>query len=309
MNEDFIVRNWDLLVGFTLGSIFTIVCLGLRGSVVTYWKKFPYKAKIIVASLLVLLFSLFLLFLSKYKTDSDVYAWFLSTLAAIFISGSVMSLLSELFFKEQLQKEINDTVFNNFEINKSIQEFSLSRIDRRWSIGKTIERILESRDCIVIGLYNKNIVEDCQNELRKHLVKNKVTMVMIDPEHENAIAYLDDKFSKDGKLKELIEGVARTSFDFKKELNEHGKNFIIKKFKYIVTYSAYLFDEKEIWIIPNTSLPEKFFLPVLVFKFTGSEINNSPFFVELNRIVETSQELKELSSPVGGESAGNDESS
>lgn len=277
----------DMIMYIALSMLILIAMILAAKNIKHIWKPLSYNAKIIITSVTFILISTIVLWCS-YDQSNKILSWFLSTLSAIMISGVALSMLSELFFKENLLKEINSSISDNFLINKSISEYHLKRIEQKWSLNSTIERICTSKKCIIFGIFNSQILKNCQTEIIDHINNgNELTLVVLDKNKKESVEYLKSKFLRIDSVDHELEIVSQLFNDLSCAVNCTDK-FNLKTYDYVLTYSAYVFDDEEIWLIFNSSQSKPNFLPVLIFQGEKHQIQNSPFYKELFAVLDKS---------------------
>ena len=81
----------------------------------------------------------------------------------------------------------------------------------------------------------------------------------------------------------LAQKLSQVETSFMNELTPKGRTrFELRIHCNLLPYTAYLFDADELWVIPNSMLPGRHVLPVLV--FSGENMKKTVYYTDVSKI-------------------------
>ena len=246
---------------------------------------------IIFFAILAFLIGVFLIivgyFLNK-DIPGNIWAFLALNLGALVSMGSAYTLLSELILKKDFAKQLRASIDQNLEqteLNKSILKLGLHSV-RNFEKSDLWQRIEKSDSVVMVAMRNNSFFKTYCNDLLNKIRNDnaKLTFILLDPD-SSVIPSLVKKFSDldESGLRETIRATINIFIRdniYKKLPADKRNNLIVRKFDEMPVYSAYIFDNEELWYIPFHYRHD--YKPIPMFILKGREIiKKSQLFKDL----------------------------
>ena len=200
----------------------------------------------------------------------------------LFVFVASYTLISEGYLKKSFSLELNSSIkaeLEKIKENHSISESELPNIIPRFSSKLLHERVSKSENVKMVVVKNMIYFRENYESIREKIADNNLNLDILIPDPNDkalmeVITRRYDEYSED-QLAVSIFHYFRTWLKNKvydKVPNNAKANIQIYLTQQHPPYSAYLFDNDELWYIPYHSRPGRHSIPIFVFK----NLNNSP---------------------------------
>lgn len=189
--------------------------------------------------------------------------------------GAAYTLVSELFLKRGFARQIRASINQRLEqtgLNDSIVKLGLNCVKENFELSHLWQRIEKANSVLIVAMRNSSFFRMYYDKILDRIMKEdaRFTVILLDPDGK-VIPSVVKKFS------DIDEDQLRTSIRntidvfikghiFDKLPREKENNLIVRLFDEIPVYSAYLFDEEELWYIPFHFRHDYRPIPVFILK-------------------------------------------
>ena len=224
--------------------------------------------------------------------QENIWAFLLLNFGGLLIFVASYNLFNELLLKKNFVKQMRKSIDEKLErisLSETIQKFGLYSIQHTYSKEALIKRISSSNSVLMLAIRNAEFFRYYCPELRESIVKDDLhlTILMLNPSSE-AIPLLVRKFrdtteeSLSNSLKEIINIFIKMEIYDKLPKNKKS-NLKLRLFDQFPVYSAYVFDDEEIWFTPYYFRPYKRPSPVFILK-GKDRIHQNEIYKDIRKI-------------------------
>ena len=178
---------------------------------------------------------------------------------ALLIIGGLYGFVSELFLKRdfanQLQASI-DSKLQNMVLHESLLNMGLESVDQTFEESKLVRRLLAAQNTLIVAMRSGRLFRQHYDEIRGHIETDnaKLDIVLLDPS-SNVVQCVSPKFSDHDEDKLRRSSADAINVFLKREIYDKltsGRRENLNLFfsGEIPVYSAYVFDDEELWYIP-----------------------------------------------------------
>jgi hypothetical protein len=184
---------------------------------------------------------------------------------------------------------------NNYNTNKitddykTIADFGLSSIQSKFSIDVLIKRIEKSNDVLMLVIRNAHFFKEYSSKICKYIINRDLhlTILMLNPSsytpHLLVTKFYD--ISNQGlsqSIKDVINLLIKG--EIYNKLPENCKeNIKVRLSEIFPVYSAYIFDDEEVWFVPYFFRPYRNPVPVFVLK-GKDKIKNNEIYLDIKEM-------------------------
>ncbi len=210
------------------------------------------------------------------KDDPGNMGAFLAlNLGGLVFVGAAYTFVSEFFLKEHFARQLRmsiDERLKQAELNETILGLGLTAVDEGFELARLWRRMETASEVVVVAMRDSSLFRMYYDQIYQRIVNAnaRFTIILLDPDGE-MIPSVVRKFS-DSDEEKLRASIRDTIHTFLKRhiydrLPDHRKsNLILRLYHDIPVYSAYLFDDEELWYIPYHFRHDYRPIPVFVFK-------------------------------------------
>lgn len=206
--------------------------------------------------------------------------------------GAAYALVSEFFLKKDFTRQLRASIDQRLEqtsLNESIIKLGLNSVRENFELSQLWQRIEKANSILIVAMRDSSLFRMYYDKILHRIVNEnaKFTVILLDPDGE-VITSVVRKFSDIGE-DELRTSIRNTKDTFIKgyiydKLPEDKKaNLVLRLYNDVPVYSAYLFDEEELWYIPYHFRHD--YRPIPVFILKGNEqLKGSQLYEDLNEL-------------------------
>lgn len=212
---------------------------------------------------------------SNKQEPGNIRAFLCLNFGSLSIVGASCNLVNDLFLKRGFARRIQGSIDKKLEkisLDETIQKFGLHSIQDPYTKEALWNRITSSSSVLMLGIRNTEFFSYFCPEVRESIKKYnlRLTILMLDPA-SNAISLLTRKFPDTSiqKLSQSLRDVINTHIKgqihdkLPKEFRNNLKLYLFDQFP---VYSAYVFDDEEMWFVPYYFRCDKRLVPVFIIK-------------------------------------------
>ncbi|BCS88182.1 hypothetical protein [Pseudodesulfovibrio sediminis] len=228
----------------------------------------------IVVSALVLLFVGVLLLLLGHCYFKGTVSVILSGFASILIFSSAYGFVNELFLKKQFMQTLESAIFKIFRIKEkhdSIVHAGLAEIISYWSQNAIVDRMEIAKKCTILCIHNHDFFKVNYEKIIKMINANmSLDLIVINPDSKFVDACGEkfegyDREQVAQRITTCIDGILCEKIYLGIE-EESRERFKVYTLNHGLGYSAYLFDDTELWVCPFGCSKSKTTPPVYVYR-------------------------------------------
>lgn len=276
------ISQHDIIVALILIIIGCVIY-----TFIVFCKKFPPTTKFYLSSLTCFFIGLGFLITAVILKGHPIRSSIYLALGTILIFSVAYTAYSECRLSKAIISDVEKLIDDKLPINLSIIHYGLNSIEK-FDKSKLLNRILSSHDCKYIVLYSLNFFKTNYEILEQFAQSHRLNIVITDPNHLNTIRSLEDSFEprNQDEVKSHIEQSKRYVCQniCKNGLNKQNvKVYFVNR---VLTYSAYIFDEKEFWLCPRQSTKSKKDGIVFVFK---NNLENNFYYKDSIDVISSAQ--------------------
>lgn len=266
-------------------------------------EEFTHSVKLLIAAIVAAFIGVVFLFLAYIFDKNGSPSWIvfvLSNLGVLLIFGAGYTFISEFFLKRDFAKQLRVSIDQRLEqtrLNDSILNLGLSSAQETFEQSRLWRRIEKANSIIMVVMRSCGFFRTYYDQIYQMIKdENKTfTIVLLDPKGETIHAVVK-KFSdtdEEGLKSSItinIESIIKGKIYDRLPPEKKG-NLVVRSFDEIPVYSAYLFDNNELWYIPFHYRHDRRPIPVFVLK--GEKLINSQLYQDFSKLITTplSQEV------------------
>ena len=265
-------------------------------------EEIKHDYKLITVAVVFIFIGIILIVLSYYSNrdnPGNIRAFLYLNLGSLSVIGAAYNLVNDLFLKRNFARQIRLSIDNKLariSLDETIQKFGLHAIQHVFSKEALINRITSSSRVLMMIMRNAEFFRYYCPEIRERIMRNDLRLTILMLSHSSqAISLLTRKFKDASKealsasIKDVINIFIRGQIYDK--LPEKCKNNLrLHLFDQFPVYSAYIFDDEEVWFVPYYF--RSFKRPVPVFVLRGRSL------VQENEIYRDIKEMQDhISTP------------
>lgn len=206
--------------------------------------------------------------------------------------GAAYTLISELLLKRDFARQLRASIDQRLEqtsLNDSIIKLGLNSVRENFELSHLWQRIEKANSVLSVTMRNSSFFRAYYDKILDRIIKEdaKFTFIMLDS-NGKVISSVVKKFSgiDEDELRTSIQSTIDTfikGYIFDKLPAEKKNNLIVRVFDEIPVYSAYLFDEEELWYIPFHFRHDYRPIPVFILK-DSEQLKKSQLYEDLKEL-------------------------
>lgn len=195
------------------------------------------------------------------------------SLGSLVFVGAAYTLASEFFLKRDFVRQLRISIDERVEqtrLNETISRLGLSSVHETFELAQLWRRMEGANTVLIAAMRDSSLFRMYYDQIRQHIVNNnaKFTVILLDPDGQ-VIPSVVRKFSDydEVKLANSIRGTIDTflkGYIYDKLPDDKKANLVLRLYDDLPVYSAYLFDEEELWYIPYHFRHDYRSIPVFV---------------------------------------------
>lgn len=228
------------------------------------------------------------------KNYSPLLSYFLTNFGGLLVFTTAYTFIQEFFLKKEFSREIQgriDEKLKSIELDTSIRNSGLVEVHERFTDEKLLQRLTSAKSVKMVVMRNNSFFRAYHGELRTRIIEGKLSLdiVLPNPRNLQLTEQLYTRFSDQKSGKDLARSIGN-SFDtwlrggIWERLETENQKTRLKVYlsdKYPL-YSAYIFDENELWYIPYHHRRD--WRPIPVFVFLG-QIRRLEIFADIQDLL------------------------
>jgi hypothetical protein len=206
-------------------------------------------------------------------------AYLATNLGGLFVFTASYTLLSELQLKRDFAREMSASIdgkLQTLELNKSILSSGITEIMERFSDERLSKRLAGASSAKMLVMRNDTFFRANHEELRARISGGQLRLevVLPNPRNSNLMTLLCTKYSDLPDSQKLAASIAASANTWLREqiwqkcAPEQRSGIALRLTDNYPVFSAYLFDDKELWYIPYHH--RKNWHPIPVFIYRGN---------------------------------------
>lgn len=254
-----------------------------------------HSMKLLIVATVVLALGIILIIWGCFSNKSqpgNIGALLALNFGGIVCIGAAYTLISEFFLKRDFTRQLRASIDQRLEqtsLNESIIKLGLNSIRENFELSQLWQRIEKANSVLIVAMRDSSLFRMYYDKILHRIVKEnaKFTIILLDPDGE-VITSVVRKFSDIGE-DELRTSIRNTKDTFIKsciydKLPEDKKgNLVLRLYDDVPVYSAYLFDEEELWYIPYHFRHDYRPIPVFILK-DNEQLKGSQLYEDLNEL-------------------------
>lgn len=281
------IQNDDVLCALILLIILLLSKFALTSKCIKSLNIVNNNQKIIAAfsSILVFMCGLSFIIMASVVKDHSVRCSIYAGLGSVLIFTIAYTIYSDIKLSSNLVSSVERILLeklNLADVSKKYGFYNIVDFNKK----RLLERIEKSKKCEYIVLYSLNFFEHHWESLEGHSQNNSISFFIINPDDSTSLESLEKSF--EGKTKENIkesvlcaQSIICTKICKAQKLTNVNLSFVDS----IITYSAYIFDDEELWFCPRHSAKGK--NEGVVFEFKGN-LEDNIFFKDAKKLISQS---------------------
>ncbi|NHZ48173.1 hypothetical protein [Nitratidesulfovibrio liaohensis] len=248
-----------------------------------------YGQKVLMMLVIFFSFGILLAVVGNYTSKlHPILSTIFTSIGTLFMFGTSYSCYTDFVSNRGVISEIKNMITDAVDLkenHRTIEDMGIQKIIR-FDTDELLKKMASSKSCKMLCLYNLNFIKIHYSKILE-LVQNglKIEVIMSDPSDDALFDCLQNSF--DRTPAETIKDNTTKAFKFWcEDVCAHCNNKVtIKTINWPSTYSAYIFDENEMWFLPrHTSKGKK---DPYVFIINKTDHVSSNFFFQ--DIIDTSK--------------------
>lgn len=264
--------------------------------------KTEYFTRIKISTIIVAAVGI-LMVISSFKlipgATSSLISYLLLNLGGLFIFGGTYTFISELYLRKKYTVQMESMLSNALKeltFCQNVFDYGMHDVIKVYTNNKLIERIKKSKEVKMVVIRNASFFEYYSPELKDLIINNgfKLELFFLNPESD-VLPVVSKRFldaSKDDladKTKHLVQDIKKRIYD---ELPDGLKgNIQLSYYELYPAYSAYLFDNHEMWFVPYFFRQEKRPVPIFIFS-DQTKIESTEIYKDIEAVLQSSKEVK-----------------
>ncbi len=197
------------------------------------------------------------------------------SLGSLVFVGAAYTLASEFFLKRDFVKQLRISIDERLEqtrLNETISGLGLSSVHETFELAQLWRRIEGANAVLIVAMRDSSLFRMYYDQIRQRIANAnaKFTVILLNPDGR-VIPSVVRKFSDydEVKLRDSLRDSINTflkSYIYDKLPGEKKANLVLRLYDDLPVYSAYLFDDEELWYIPYHFRHDYKLIPVFVLK-------------------------------------------
>lgn len=224
----------------------------------------------------------------------------------LFLTG--YTLVNELFLKKHFAKQLSESIdrkLQQAELNESISKAGLKEVIQEFSNPILLRRMEEASSVLMLVMRSNTFLRRNHDHIRDMIAEGHLRLEMLLPDPANghlmellSVRYSDqDATGLSDSIKNVINTWIRAEIH-EKLPDEARQRLTFRVCERYPLYSAYLFDDKELWYIPYHYRNDPQPLPVFVFRNRGT-LRDLEIYKDLGDLRENLSQVVSLAQPFG----------
>lgn len=254
-----------------------------------------HSMKLLIVATVVLALAIILIIWGCFSNKSqpgNIGALLALNFGGIVCIGAAYTLISEFFLKRDFTRQLRASIDQRLEqtsLNESIIKLGLNSIRENFELSQLWQRIEKANSILIVAMRDSSLFRMYYDKILHRIVNEnaKFTIILLDPDGE-VITSVVRKFS-DIEEDELRTSIRNTKDTFIKgciydKLPEEKKgNLVLRLYDDVPVYSAYVFDEEELWYVPYHFRHDYRPIPVFILK-DNEQLKGSQLYEDLNEL-------------------------
>lgn len=237
-----------------------------------------HSYKLLLVASIVLAIAVILIILGCYSQKNNpgnIRALLELNFGGIVFIGAAYSLVSEFFLKKDFAKQLRASIDQRLEktsLNESIIKLGINCIRKDFALSELWQRIENANSVLIVAMRDSSLFRGYYDKILQKIKdgNTKFTIILLNPEGQ-IIPSIVKKFSgmKEDELRESIRNTINTfikSCICDKLPEDKKQNLTLRLYDEVPVYSAYLFDNEELWYIPYHFRHDYRSIPVFILK-------------------------------------------
>ncbi|WP_319408812.1 hypothetical protein [uncultured Desulfosarcina sp.] len=265
-------------------------------------KKVEYFTRIKISTIIVAAVGVLMVIVSfKFipGSTSSLISYLLLNLGGLFIFGGTYTFISELYLRKKYTVHMESMLSNalkEFTFCQNVFDYGMHNVIKVYNNNILIERIKKSKEVKMLVIRNASFFEYYSPELKDLIIHNglKLELFFLDPESDVlpivSKRFLDtSKNDLTDKTKYVVQYIKNRIYD---ELPDDLKsNVKLSYYELYPAYSAYIFDDYEMWFVPYFFRKEKRPVPIFIFS-DQTKIKSTEIYKDIIAVMQKSKEVK-----------------
>lgn len=214
-----------------------------------------YSQKVLMMLIIFFSLGLFSTIIGGYiNALHPILSTILTSIGTLFMFGTSYSCYTDFVSNRGVISEIKSMITNAIDLKENhctIEYMGIQKIIR-FDTDELLKRMASSKSCKMLCLYNLNFIKIHYSKILEFAQNGlKIEVIMSDPSNDALFDCLQNSF--DRTPAETIKDNTNKAFKFWcGDVCAHCNNNVkIKTINWPSTYSAYIFDENEMWFLPR----------------------------------------------------------